>query len=95
NLLAQVYLRALRLARDNGFSSIAFPCISTGHYFYPHDRAARIALSTIITFLTNIAPDLDVYHSPRILPQRLRMFIPDLHVCYPVFTCVFSFFCMK
>ncbi|MGG6030480.1 hypothetical protein [Salmonella enterica] len=25
------------------------------------DRAARIALRTIITFLTNIAPDLDVY----------------------------------
>ncbi|ECA5826340.1 O-acetyl-ADP-ribose deacetylase [Salmonella enterica] len=61
DLLAQAYLRALRLARDNGFSSIAFPCISTGHYFYPHDRAARIALRTIITFLTNIAPDLDVY----------------------------------
>ncbi|ELX5461622.1 macro domain-containing protein [Salmonella enterica] len=33
NLLAQAYLRALTLARDNGFSSMAFPCISTGHYF--------------------------------------------------------------
>ncbi|EAR9310548.1 macro domain-containing protein [Salmonella enterica] len=60
-LLAQAYLRALMLARDNGFSSIAFPCISTGHYFYPHERAAGIALRTIITFLTNIMPDLDVY----------------------------------
>ncbi|EBS4547293.1 macro domain-containing protein [Salmonella enterica subsp. enterica serovar Newport] len=60
-LLAQAYHGALTLARDSGFCSIAFPCISTGHYFYPHDRAARIALRTIITFLTNIAPDLDVY----------------------------------
>ncbi|EJX4928625.1 macro domain-containing protein, partial [Salmonella enterica] len=34
DLLAQAYLRALTLARDNGFSSMAFPCISTGHYFY-------------------------------------------------------------
>jgi O-acetyl-ADP-ribose deacetylase len=33
DLLAQMYLRALRLARDNGFNSIAFPCISTGHFF--------------------------------------------------------------
>ncbi|AXD73889.1 hypothetical protein DMO59_24635 [Salmonella enterica subsp. diarizonae] len=61
NLLAQAYLRALTLARDNGFSSIAFPCISTGHYFFPHERAAGTALRTIITFLTHIAPDMDVY----------------------------------
>ncbi|EAN5736239.1 O-acetyl-ADP-ribose deacetylase [Salmonella enterica] len=61
DLLAQAYLRALTLARDNGFSSMAFPCISTGHYFFPHERAAGTALRTIITFLTNIAPDMDVH----------------------------------
>ncbi|HGG6757229.1 TPA: macro domain-containing protein [Salmonella enterica subsp. enterica serovar Java] len=38
-LLAQAYFRALRLARDNGFLSIAFPCISIGYYFYPHESA--------------------------------------------------------
>ncbi|HGJ5065147.1 TPA: macro domain-containing protein [Salmonella enterica subsp. enterica serovar Muenchen] len=59
-LLAQAYLRALRLARDNGFLSIAFPCISTGHYFYPHERVAGITLRTIITYLVN-TPDMDVY----------------------------------
>ncbi|ELC8789685.1 macro domain-containing protein [Salmonella enterica] len=32
-LLAQAYHRALTLARDSGFFSLAFPCISTGHYF--------------------------------------------------------------
>ncbi|EAU2289128.1 O-acetyl-ADP-ribose deacetylase [Salmonella enterica] len=61
NLLAQAYLRALTLARDNGFSSMAFPCISNGHYFFPHERAAGTALRTIITFLTHIAPDMDVH----------------------------------
>ncbi|ECJ2223089.1 macro domain-containing protein [Salmonella enterica] len=60
-LLAQAYHRALTLARDNGFCSIVFPCISTGHYFYPHERAAGIALRTIITFLTDTAPEMDVY----------------------------------
>ncbi|HCM1846794.1 TPA: macro domain-containing protein [Salmonella enterica subsp. diarizonae serovar 16:z10:e,n,x,z15] len=61
NLLAQAYLRALTLARDNGFSSMAFPCIRTGHYFFPHERAAGTALRTILTFLTNIASDMDVH----------------------------------
>ncbi|HAG1964492.1 TPA: hypothetical protein G8R56_002708 [Salmonella enterica] len=60
-LLAQTYHGALTLARDSGFCSIAFPCISTGHYFYPHERAAGIALRTIITFLANTAPEMDVY----------------------------------
>lgn len=60
-LLAQAYHRALTLARDSGFCSIAFPCISTGHYFYPHERAAGIALRTIITFLADTAPEMDVY----------------------------------
>ncbi|EAO8183441.1 TPA: macro domain-containing protein [Salmonella enterica] len=60
-LLAQAYLRSLTLARENGFRSIAFPCISTGHYFYPHKRAADTALRTIVSFLTDTAPDMDVH----------------------------------
>ncbi|HFZ8572613.1 TPA: macro domain-containing protein [Salmonella enterica subsp. enterica serovar Birkenhead] len=59
-LLAQAYFRSLKLARDNGFCSTAFPCISTGHYFYPHKRVAGITLWTIITYLVN-TPDMDVY----------------------------------
>ncbi|HAG0015843.1 TPA: O-acetyl-ADP-ribose deacetylase [Salmonella enterica] len=60
-LLAQSYRRALTLARDNGFRSMAFPCISTGHYFYPHQRAAGIALRTITAFLAATAPEMDVH----------------------------------
>ncbi|EBH8951664.1 hypothetical protein MU985_005018 [Salmonella enterica] len=29
--------------------------------FFPHERAAGTALRTILTFLTNIAPDMDVH----------------------------------
>ncbi|HAD5966272.1 TPA_asm: O-acetyl-ADP-ribose deacetylase [Salmonella enterica subsp. enterica serovar Typhimurium] len=60
-LLAQSYRRALTLARATGFRSMAFPCISTGHYFYPHERAAGIALRTIITFLADSSPEMDVH----------------------------------
>lgn len=46
-LLAGCYRTALRLAGENGFTSIAFPAISTGIYGFPPDRAALIALRTV------------------------------------------------
>lgn len=49
-MLAQAYHTSLRLAQENGLSSIAFPCISTGHYGFPPDRAAAIAVRTVLDF---------------------------------------------
>jgi O-acetyl-ADP-ribose deacetylase (regulator of RNase III) len=45
-LLASCYANALRLADDNGLSSIAFPAISSGAFGYPLQSAAQIALRT-------------------------------------------------
>lgn len=47
DLLASCYRAALRLARENGASSIAFPAISTGIYGYPAEDAAAVALAAI------------------------------------------------
>ncbi|MDO4162848.1 MAG: O-acetyl-ADP-ribose deacetylase [Bacteroides sp.] len=47
-LLASCYDTALQLAEENRLQSIAFPCISTGVYCYPHEEAARIALDTVL-----------------------------------------------
>lgn len=58
-LLASAYRRSLELARENNLASIAFPAISTGIYGYPRDKAAQIALRTIVEFLkTHAAPKL-------------------------------------
>ena len=46
-LLASCYSRSLRLAGVAGLRSIAFPCISTGAFGFPRERAARIALDTV------------------------------------------------
>jgi O-acetyl-ADP-ribose deacetylase len=50
-LLRLCYYNSMKLALKNQIESIAFPSISTGVYGYPFDRATRIALSTIDTFI--------------------------------------------
>lgn len=50
-VLASAYGRSLEVALENGLSSVSFPSISTGVYGFPLDRAAGIALRTIIDFL--------------------------------------------
>ena len=50
-LLASAYRESLELAEKNGVSSLAFPSISTGAYGYPVDKAARVAVKEVISFL--------------------------------------------
>ena len=57
-LLASCYRTALRLAKAQGLTSIAFPAISTGIYGFPADRAARIAVRTVAADLAGSAGTL-------------------------------------
>ena len=50
-LLASCYRSALRLAADNGISTVAFPAISCGVFGYPIDRAAAVAVAEVAAFL--------------------------------------------
>ena len=51
DLLASCYRTALQLAAANSLASIAFPAISTGVYRFPPDRAACIAVGTLVAEL--------------------------------------------
>ena len=50
-LLSNCYFNSMKLARDNGIRSIAFPSISTGAYSFPVVFAAKIAVRTVARFL--------------------------------------------
>ena len=54
-LLADCYRNSLALAHRHGLASIAYPAISTGAYGFPPDRAARIALRTVLAGLEDAA----------------------------------------
>ncbi|KAJ3303533.1 hypothetical protein HDV03_003712 [Kappamyces sp. JEL0829] len=49
--LGSCYRNALDLAKASGLRQIAFPCISTGVYSYPHEAAATVALTTVRDWL--------------------------------------------
>jgi len=50
-LLASAYRESLKLAAERNLTSISFPSVSTGAYGYPLDKAARVALRTVASFL--------------------------------------------
>ena len=51
-LLASCYRRSLQLAAEHLCSSIAFPNVSTGVYRFPKEKAAKIAIETVKSFLS-------------------------------------------
>jgi O-acetyl-ADP-ribose deacetylase (regulator of RNase III) len=58
-LLMDCYLNCLRLARQKGIKTIAFPAISTGIYGFPKDKAVKIVRFAIDVFLNEDNTSLD------------------------------------
>ncbi|GHU59291.1 RNase III inhibitor [Clostridia bacterium] len=63
SLLRECYVNSLKLAKQNGCKSIAFPIISAGHYGYPPQEAFDTAVSAIQGFLGDSNADISVYLS--------------------------------
>ncbi len=58
-LLRSCYRKSLRLAKEKGIRSLAFPLISTGGFGYPREEGMRIAVDEIHAFLMN--SDMQIY----------------------------------
>lgn len=78
--LEKCYVRALALAVDEGYRTIAFPAISTGVYNFPKDEAAYIVVGTCIRELVE-------QHGDKIDEVRLMMHTQaEYDVWAPIFT---------
>ena len=51
-LLADCYINSLKIAKEQGIKTVAFPAISTGAYRFPIDMAANIAKESVKSFLS-------------------------------------------
>ena len=56
--LRSCYRNSLRLAKENGIRSVAFPLIATGGFGYPKEEGLRIAVDEINAFLLNSEMDI-------------------------------------
>ena len=69
-VLASCYAESLRVADELGAETVAFPAVSAGIYGWPHEDAARIALTTV-----SQAPC-------RVQEARFVLFTPDMHAIF-------------
>ena len=60
DLLSSAYKRSIQLAKSVLASSILFPAISTGIYRYPLEKAARIAVDSILSAVSEFSFDGEV-----------------------------------
>lgn len=58
--LASCYTSALDAAKEAGCQSIAFCCISTGEFRYPHEEAAETAISSVRQWKQRTGSDMEV-----------------------------------
>ena len=49
--LRNCYENVLNCCKENGITSVAFCCISTGEFHFPNEEAAEIAIETVTDFL--------------------------------------------
>lgn len=49
--LSDCYINSLKLAIEKGIKTVAFPCISTGVFRFPKDKACEIAIKSVKEFV--------------------------------------------
>ena len=58
--LASCYNSCLALADENNLQSVAFCCISTGEFRFPNERAAEIAIKTVMDYKSKTGSKIKV-----------------------------------
>jgi len=82
-LLENAYKNSLACMAGNKLKSIAFPCISTGVYGYPNDRACEVALKTVRKFLEKHHEEVDRVIFCLFLPVDIGIYKKMMPIIFP------------
>lgn len=73
-LLASAYRNCLRIAAAYGLESISFPSLSTGAFCFPFDKAAPIAIDTVLSFVEHEEHGLRLVRFVLYRPENRRAY---------------------
>jgi len=82
-VLESAYRNCLQTAVDNEIKSIAFPCISTGVFGYPNDKACCVALRAVRMFLESNHEKLDRVVFCLFLPVDIKLYKQRMPIMFP------------
>jgi O-acetyl-ADP-ribose deacetylase (regulator of RNase III) len=83
-MLESCYNRCLELVLEHSIKSVAFPCIATGVYGYPHKDAALLALKATREWLEEHSDKVDRIIFCVFLEVDYKLYCKYLHYFYPV-----------
>ncbi|XP_005105996.1 ADP-ribose glycohydrolase MACROD2 [Aplysia californica] len=86
DVLRSCYKNSLKLLKENKLRSVAFPCISTGIFGYPNEKAAKVALETIREFLETdeYGKDVDRVIMCLFLKKDVEIYREQMQMFFPV-----------
>nr|XP_022332441.1 O-acetyl-ADP-ribose deacetylase MACROD2-like isoform X2 [Crassostrea virginica] len=86
DLLYKAYSSVLSVLEKNHLASIAIPCISTGIYAYPNEKAAVVALETVRKFLekNDTYKKIDRVIFCLFMPKDVAIYEELMQVYFPV-----------
>ena len=82
DLLESCYKTCLNLMVSHGLRTIAFPCISTGIYGYPSEKAAPVALKTVRDFLVDHSEKIDRVIFCLFLDKDVQIYETELQMVF-------------
>ncbi|XP_052701881.1 ADP-ribose glycohydrolase MACROD2-like [Crassostrea angulata] len=86
DLLSNAYSSVLGLLKENNLASVAIPCISTGIYGYPSEKAALVALKTVRDFLEkdDTYKKMDRVIFCLFMPKDVSIYEEQMQVYFPI-----------
>lgn len=92
DLLSNAYSSVLGLLKENNLASVAIPCISTGIYGYPSEKAALVALKTVRDFLEkdDTYKKMDRVIFCLFMPKDVSIYEEQMQVYFPIDDAAFT-----